>query len=181
VAPQTQSLKIQQVGCLRITGEATYGFNMIGFRGLPRDACAASTTAIAVPKQGPRFEIHAPRALSIFVSSNFDFPVNIIQIAPSARIVRFRGGLLPRRLNVLSAFQHAAVADAETRLAGQYGSVAQESWRWQRRRRRRIVIPPLPFGWRQLPGNDARGPAQAGHGAAFDEPRRHARIMPIRR
>jgi hypothetical protein len=90
---------------------------MVRFRGLPRDACAASATAIAVPKQSPRFEIHAPWSLSIFVSTNFDFPINVVQIATSARIVRFWGGLLPRHLNVLSAFQHAAVADAETAIA----------------------------------------------------------------
>ena len=68
---------------------------------------------------------------------------------------------------------------AAGRLAGQYGSVAQESWGWQRRRRRRIVIAPLPFGWRQLPGDDAGGPAEAGRRVAFEEPQRHARIMPI--
>ena len=86
---------------------------MVRFRGLVRDARSALTTTIAIAKQGHCFEVHATRALPTFVLTNFGLPVNVIQVASRARLVRFGRFLLPGHLNVLGTFQHVAVANAD--------------------------------------------------------------------
>lgn len=110
---QTQGLEIQQGGGLHIAGEAIDGFDMVRFRGLVRDPSSALATTIAVAKQGHRFEVHATRALPIFVLTNFGLPVNVVQVASRAWIVWFGRFLFPGHLNILGTFQHIAVANAD--------------------------------------------------------------------
>lgn len=112
MARQTQGLKIQQVGRLRVTGKAVNEFDVVHFRGLMRDLCSSVPAAIAVAEQNQRLQVHAPGTLSLKLSS-LNFPVNVVQVTPGPRVVRCRRPLLPGHRNVLSAFQHIAFADAD--------------------------------------------------------------------
>ena len=104
MALQTQGLEVQQVRGLRVAGEAAHGLDVVRFRGRVRDPSSALTATAAVTKQGPRFEVHAPRPLPTFVLTNFGFPINVIQVASRARVIRFGRFLLPRQRKVLRHF-----------------------------------------------------------------------------
>ena len=113
VASQTQGLQVEQVSGLSVAGEAVYGFDMVRFRGLKRDTASALTATMAVAKERHRFEVHATGTLPIFVLANLGFPVNVVQVASRARVVRLWRFLFPRHLDVLGTFQHVAFANAE--------------------------------------------------------------------
>ena len=52
-----------------------------------RNAGPAATASIAVAEQDKRFEVHAS-GTPTFVASNFGFPINVVQVASGAGLVR---------------------------------------------------------------------------------------------
>lgn len=113
VASQTQGLQVEQVARLSEACEAVNGFDVVRFRGLNRDTASALTATMAIAKERHRFEVHATGTLPIFVLANLGFPVDVVQVAARARVVRLWRFLFPRHLDVLSTFQHVASANVE--------------------------------------------------------------------
>ena len=69
-------------------------------------------TAIAIAEEHECFEVHAAGS-PLFVLTDFGLPVNVLQVAPCARVVWFRSRLLPGHRNILCPFQRVLFVDAD--------------------------------------------------------------------